>query len=303
MSLSFKHLLNTQQLNNIDIEKIITLSHQYKADFTAGKRAWNTHSSFILSTLFFEPSTRTRFSFESAMLRLGGKVISLENGASSSLTKGESLQDTARVISGYADITVIRHPDKGSSDIFAEYSSIPVINGGDGSNQHPSQSLADLFTIKYSCETLDNLTIGIVGDLKHSRTVYSLLYLLSGYTNNTFILTSHPLCRLSIEKINILKSRGGNIIETEELNLTNIDALYVVRVQKERFTNHDEYHSVKNKYVITKEMCENSKAIILHALPRINEIHSSVDSLPQALYFTQAHNAVFVRMALLTLLL
>lgn len=293
------NLLTSQQITVEKIETICNLA------FEIERNAKNFNSRLdgkILATLFFEPSTRTRFSFESAMQRLGGKILTLEQGASSSASKGETLADTARIMSAYADAVVIRHPQVGSAEEFAKYSQIPVINGGDGSNQHPTQALTDIFTIRKEKGRLDNLKIVFVGDIKHSRTVFALAQLLSMYPNNEFHFIAHNSCQISDEKLEILQKTGAKCFKSDVLDdiLPNADVLYVTRTQKERFSSESEYEAVKDRYIITKEMVEKfADLVIMHPLPRIYEILPEVDDLPQAKYFQQARNAVFVRMAIL----
>ena len=304
--LSFRHLLESSDIKINDLTQILSLAGRYHQEARSGVRRWHDCQDYILATLFFEPSTRTRFSFESAMLRLGGQIISLEQGMSSSLKKGESLSDTGRVMSGYADLIVMRHAEAGSVAALAAQARVPVINGGDGANQHPTQSLADLYTIHLEKGRLDNLTIGIAGDLKYSRTVHSLMTLMSLYPNNNFILISHPSLRLEPAKKQALEKSGCKVIETTNLTKVTreLDVLYVTRVQEERFPNREEYQAVKDEFCIRPETLATAKPdmILMHALPRVNEIHPAVDDLPQAKYFEQASRAVFVRMALLSLL-
>jgi len=292
------NLLTSSQITVEKIETICSLA------FEIERNTKNFNSRLegkILATLFFEPSTRTRFSFESAMQRLGGKILTLEQGASSSASKGETLADTAKIMSAYADCVVLRHPQVGSAEEFAKYSQIPVINGGDGSNQHPTQGLTDVFTILKEKGRLHNLKIVFVGDLKHSRTVFALAQLLSMYPNNEFHFIAHNSCQISDEKLQILeKSAQCFKGETLEGTLENASVLYVTRTQKERFSSESEYDLVKDRYIITKKMVEQFvDLIIMHPLPRIYEILPEVDDLPHAKYFQQAHNAVFVRMAIL----
>lgn len=304
--LSFQHLLSAAAVTAADLSQILSLTKRYHEENQGGIRRRTDGQEHILATLFFEPSTRTRFSFETAMLRLGGQVISLEQGLSSSAKKGESLEDTGRIVSGYADIVVVRHPDIGSAAAFARHATVPVINGGDGAGEHPTQSLADLYTIQHEKGRLDNLSIGIVGDLKNSRTVHSLLTMLALYPQNTFTLISHPSLRLDADYKQALHKKGCTLLETEDLTaaLPNLDVLYVTRVQAERFSAPQEYDAVKDAYCIRPETLTIAKPdmILMHPLPRVNEIDPAVDAMPQAKYFAQAERAVFVRMALLTLM-
>jgi aspartate carbamoyltransferase catalytic subunit len=304
--LSFRHLLESSDVSKNDLTHILALAAQYHQQAKNGMRGWTDCQGYILATLFFEPSTRTRFSFESAMLRLGGQVLTLEQGMSSSLKKGESMHDTGRIVSGYADMIVMRHANAGSPHALAKGAIVPVINGGDGPNQHPTQSLADLYTIQLEKGRLDNLTIGIAGDLKYSRTVHSLTELMSLYPNNKFVLISHPSLRLAADKRKELEKNGCTVKETDKLTdvIGDLDVLYVTRVQEERFAYPEEYAEVKDAFRISREGLAKAKPTltVMHPLPRVNEIDADVDALPQARYFEQASRAVFVRMALLSLI-
>jgi aspartate carbamoyltransferase catalytic subunit len=259
-----------------------------------------------LTTAFFEPSTRTRLSFESAMLRLGGQVSSIQYGGSSSSEKGESLQDMGRVLSGYADIVAMRHPVNGSVATFAGSARVPVINAGDGSNQHPTQALLDLYTILVEKGRLDGLTIGFIGDLKYGRTVHSLISLLQHYQVKCCFI-SHPLLALPESIKRSLTDGGHSFQEYEEIGeaLPQVDVLYVTRVQKERCADAREYEQSNRNYQLNRDALRRSKPdlILLHPLPRLQEIHTELDSDPRAKYFRQAENGVYVRMALLALLL
>ena len=304
-SLSFRNLLDANQISKEDALSILSLAKEYHEGFLKGKRQWDICHGNILAALFFEPSTRTRFSFETAMLRLGGQVISLENEATTSIKKGETLADTARIMSGYADMIVIRHPKEHSVASFAEYSSVPVINAGDGANQHPTQALVDLYTIYREKGRLENLTIGFIGDLKYSRTVFCLLTILGHYKNN-YIFITPPSLRISDERKKVLATHSSNIREAENLDevIGELDILYATRVQGERISTKEEYDAVKDSYCIGKKDLVKAKKniIIMHPLPRVNEIHPEVDTLPNAKYFEQAFNGVFARMALLSLM-
>lgn len=258
----------------------------------------------VIASLFFEPSTRTQLSFATAMQRLGGQVIGFSGTEGSSLVKGESLQDTAKVVEKYADIIVIRHPLEGSARWVADTVSIPVINAGDGANQHPTQTLTDLFTIQKFQARLDDLKIGLVGDLKYGRTVHSLALSLTRFRQITLRLISPENLRMPPA---ITRELDGVVpyVETADLDLRELDVVYVTRIQKERFPDIEEYEKVKGAYVIDLNACEQLRrdAILLHPLPRVDEIAPEVDSLPQAKYFEQSENGVPVRMALLKLLL
>lgn len=304
--LSFRHLIEAGQIQESDIEKLISLAEKYRN--TDAKKILNEGGcrGLILASLFFEPSTRTRFSFETAMLKLGGQITTLEQASSSSATKGESLADTARIISSYADMVVMRHPAVESVSEFAKYSAVPVINAGDGSNQHPTQSLVDLYTIFCEKKRLNNLNIGVLGDLKYGRAPRSLLSVLSKYSNNNFVLISHPSLAIGEEKKYELKKSNSTFEETTDLKsvINSLDILYVTRVQKERFKDEAEYDKVKNLYQVNKKILEKVKSdmIIMHPLPRVNEIDIEVDAMPNAKYFMQAKYGLFLRMALLSLM-
>ena len=306
IELTFRHLIEAGQIEKSDIDKLFLLAEKYRN--SDAKKILNEGDcrGYILASLFFEPSTRTRFSFETAMLKLGGQIATLEQGASSSATKGESLADTARIISSYADMIVMRHPTIESVAEFARYSSVPVINAGDGANQHPTQSLVDLYTIYCEKKSLNGLKIGLLGDLKYGRAPRSLLTVLSKYSNNHFTLISHPSLSVGPEKTEELKRSGCSFVETSNLEdvINDLDILYVTRVQKERFKDEAEYNKVKNAYQINKKILQNVKndMIIMHPLPRVNEIYTEVDTMPQAKYFEQAEYGLYVRMALLSLM-
>ena len=262
----------------------------------------------LLATLFYEPSTRTRFSFEAAMLRLGGQVIGFSEPNSSSVAKGESIADTIRTISCYADVAVMRHPKEGAPRVAANSTDMPVINAGDGGHQHPTQTLTDLLTIRRTLGTFENITVGCCGDLKFGRTVHSLIKALSRYKNVKFVLISPE--ELSVPDYVKKEVLIKNNIEFKEVRtmqeaLGEVDVLYMTRVQRERFFNEDDYIRLKDTYILDKEKMELAKKdmIVLHPLPRVNEISTEVDSDPRAKYFEQAKNGMFVRMALIMSLL
>ncbi len=262
----------------------------------------------VLATCFYEPSTRTRLSFESAMLRLGGTVLGFASADSSSAAKGESVSDTIRIISGYADICAMRHPKEGAPLVAASKSLIPVINAGDGGHQHPTQTLTDLFTIRSLEGKIENLTIGLCGDLKFGRTVHSLINALVRYPNISFILISPEELRVpSYIREDVLKANHIPFTEVERLEeaMPKLDILYMTRVQKERFFNEEDYLRMKGYYILDKEKMELGKKnmLVLHPLPRVNEISVEVDDDPRAAYFKQARYGVFIRMALILRLL
>ncbi len=261
-----------------------------------------------LATLFFEPSTRTRLSFEAAMYELGGQVLGFSEANSSSASKGESVADTARTVSCYADIIAMRHPKEGAPLVASMASSVPIINAGDGGHNHPTQTLTDLLTIKREKGRLDNLTVGFCGDLKFGRTVHSLIEALSRYTGIEFVLISpEELTLPGYLKKGILSHDGIKYTETTNLEevMPKLDILYMTRVQRERFFNEEDYLRLKDSYILTPEKLQNAKPdlSILHPLPRVNEIHTSVDSDPRACYFRQVLNGKYIRMALILKLL
>jgi len=269
----------------------------YRGDYLKGK---------VLGSLFFEPSTRTRLSFDSAMKRLGGTVIGFSDSKGTSAEKGESLVDTIRVVEGYCDCILIRHPLEGAARLAAESTTLPVVNGGDGSNQHPTQTFLDIYTIKKHMGRLDNLTIVLMGDLQYGRTVHSLAETLAKY-NPKFYLVSPPSLVMpryiidELEEAKVFYKEVEDILEVE----TAIDVIYATRIQKERFPDLMEYDKVKNAYLLNRETLRKLKgeSAIMHPLPRCNEISMDVDSYPGSIYFGQAHNGVIVRMALLSLLM
>ena len=260
----------------------------------------------VVATLFFEPSTRTRLSFESAASYLGAKVIGFTDAASSSVKKGESLNDTILTVSKYSDIIVMRHPREGSARYASEVSPVPIINAGDGANQHPTQTLLDLYSIRKTQGSLENLHVTFVGDLKYGRTVHSLVIALCNF-NATFHLVSPVELKLPSYVKRHIKERKLNYYQYTELNeaISKSDILYMTRVQKERFSDPIEYERVKNAYILRNSMLEDAKENmkVLHPLPRVNEINEDVDPNPKAYYFQQAQNGVYVRQALLTSIL
>ena len=261
-----------------------------------------------LATLFFEPSTRTRMSFEAAMYELGGNVLSMTDAATSSAAKGESVADTAKVISCYADIIAMRHPKEGAAYVAAMNADIPVINAGDGGHCHPTQTLADLLTIRREKGGFENLTVGLCGDLKFGRTVHSLINALSRYAGVRFVLISPEELKLpSYVKKDVLEKKGIPYTQTTDLEkvMPELDILYMTRVQKERFFNEEDYLRLKDSYILTPEKLKTAKAdlCIMHPLPRVNEISVAVDQDPRACYFKQVLNGKYMRMALILKLL
>lgn len=299
-----KHLISPLDFTTQELDKLFELA----ADIEK-KPATYAHAcdGKILATCFYEPSTRTRLSFESAMIRLGGQVIGFSDAGSSSASKGESVSDTIRVISGYADICAMRHPKEGAATVASEKSLIPVINAGDGGHQHPTQTLTDLLTIKNLKGRLDNFTIGLCGDLKFGRTVHSLIHALVRYPGVRFLFISPEELRIPDYIIEELKEHNipyEEVIRLEDV-LPELDLLYMTRVQRERFFNEEDYVRLKDFYILTKDKMELAKddMLILHPLPRVNEIDVEVDDDPRAAYFKQAQYGVYVRMALIMTLL
>jgi aspartate carbamoyltransferase catalytic subunit len=260
----------------------------------------------VIATLFFEPSTRTRLSFESAVNRLGGKIIGFSDTASSSSTKGETLKDTIKTVSNYSDLIVMRHPIEGSARYASEVASVPVVNAGDGANQHPTQTLLDLYSIQKTQGSLENLNLFIVGDLKYGRTVHSLLMAMALF-RATYYFISPPELRIPQEYKLFLDQHGLKYYELSDFkeSISEADILYVTRVQKERFSDPIEYEKTKNAYVLRNKMLQNTRSNlrILHPLPRVSEIDTDVDDNEKAYYFTQALNGVYTRQAILSLIL
>ncbi len=299
-----KHLLSPQDLSVEELSDLLALAHDISINPTKYNHVCNGKK---LATLFYEPSTRTRLSFESAMINLGGSVLGFSSADSSSAAKGESVSDTIRVISCYADICAMRHPKEGAPMVAASKSTIPVINAGDGGHQHPTQTLTDLMTICELRGSLDNFTIGLCGDLKFGRTVHSLIHSLIRYNNIKFILISPKELRVPDYMIETLKDNNIPYKEVEKLEdvMTELDILYMTRVQRERFFNEDDYLRMKDFYILDKAKMELAKSdmYVLHPLPRVNEISVEIDDDPRAAYFKQVQFGVYVRMALIMTLL
>ncbi len=299
-----KHLLSPQDLSVEELSDLLALAHDISINPTKYNHVCNGKK---LATLFYEPSTRTRLSFESAMINLGGSVLGFSSADSSSAAKGESVSDTIRVISCYADICAMRHPKEGAPMVAASKSTIPVINAGDGGHQHPTQTLTDLMTICELRGSLDNFTIGLCGDLKFGRTVHSLIHSLIRYNNIKFILISPKELRVPDYMTETLKDNNIPYKEVEKLEdvMTELDILYMTRVQRERFFNEDDYLRMKDFYILNKAKMELAKSdmYVLHPLPRVNEISVEIDDDPRAAYFKQVQFGVYVRMALIMTLL
>jgi len=299
-----KDILNTVQFSLQELNLIMNTAANFERRVKNGEVIRDMEGK-VVASLFFEPSTRTRLSFETAINRLGSRVISMANAASSSVAKGESLADTIRTIDGYVDVIVMRHPMKGAAQLAADNASHPVINGGDGTGQHPTQALLDLYTIRKEKGILGGQTITFLGDLKNGRTVHSLGYFMA-LCKNKMIFVSPESLKMPVEITSDLRSRGAEIEETEDVEkaLSVSDMVYVTRVQRERFENSEDYEKVKGVYIINREIINRAKKgiTILHPLPRVNEISTDVDDYEGAAYFRQAHNGLYVRMALLALI-
>lgn len=300
-----RHLMNPLDFSVEELDKLFALADDIEKD--PAKYAHKCDGK-ILATCFYEPSTRTRLSFETAMTRLGGRVIGFSDAASSSASKGESVSDTIRIISCYADICAMRHPKEGAPMVAAEKSLIPVINAGDGGHQHPTQTLTDLLTIRSLKGRLDNMTIGLCGDLKFGRTVHSLIHALVRYPGIRFVLISPEELKLpSYIKNDVLDRQNIPYEEVVRLEdaLPDLDILYMTRVQKERFFNEEDYVRMKDFYILDNKKMELAKddMYILHPLPRVNEIATEVDNDPRAAYFKQVQYGVYIRMALILTLL
>lgn len=300
-----RHLLSPMDFSTDELYKLLELASDIEKNPEKYKHICEGKK---LATLFYEPSTRTRLSFESAMLNLGGSVLGFSSADSSSAAKGESVSDTIRIISCYADICAMRHPKEGAPMVAASKSSIPVINAGDGGHQHPTQTLTDLLTIHSLKGRLTNLKIGLCGDLKFGRTVHSLINALSRYENISFVLISPDELRIpDYIREDVLDANNIAYEEVENLEeaMASLDILYMTRVQRERFFNEDDYIRLKDRYILTKDKMNyaNKDMLILHPLPRVNEISVEVDDDPRAVYFKQVQYGVYVRMALILTLL
>lgn len=300
-----RHLMSPLDFSVEELDKLLDLANDIEA---RPEKYAHKCDGKKLATCFYEPSTRTRLSFEAAMLNLGGSVLGFHSADSSSASKGESVSDTIRVISCYADICAMRHPKEGAPLVASEKSRIPVINAGDGGHQHPTQTLADLLTIRSIKGRLNNITIGFCGDLKFGRTVHSLINALIRYDNVRIVLISPEELKVpDYVRDDVLRANNIEFKEVEKLEdaMGELDVLYMTRVQKERFFNEEDYVRLKDFYILTKEKMELAKddMIVLHPLPRVNEISVDVDDDPRACYFRQAQYAVYVRMALILTLL
>lgn len=305
MEIKMRHVINISDLSVEEIDQLLDVAD----DIIANREKYaEVCRHKTLATLFFEPSTRTRLSFEAAMLQLGGNVLGFSEASSSSAAKGESVADTVSVVSGYADIIAMRHPKEGAPLVASTHSLVPIINAGDGGHHHPTQTLTDLCTIRREKGRLDNLTVGFCGDLKFGRTVHSLIEAMSRYEGIKFVLISPDELKLpSFVKDTFIKEKGIEYKQVSSLEdvIGELDILYMTRVQQERFFNEEDYLRLRDTYILTKEKLDEARddMIILHPLPRVNEISTAVDSDPRACYFKQAHNGKFMRMALIMKLL
>ena len=300
-----RHIIDASDLSVEELSTIVNLALKMNAD---PEKFSNLCKGKILATLFYEPSTRTRLSFESAMLRMGGSVIGFSDAETSSVKKGENIADTIRALSNYAHIVVMRHPREGAPLLASQYSRVPVINGGDGGHQHPTQTLTDILTIKYYKKDIRDIKIAICGDLLFGRTVHSLLKTLSRFPNIEFVLISPSELRIPYHlKNSIIEKHNVKIFETTSLeeHINDVNVLYMTRIQKERFFSEDEYIKLKGSYILTPEKLKHARKdlLLMHPLPRVNEISYEVDMDPRAKYFEQARLGVFARMALIALLL
>ena len=296
-----KHLVSITDFTKENYLRILELAAEFEK-----KPRQDILNGYVISTLFFEPSTRTRLSFETAINGLGGKVIGFSDSGATSSSKGETLHDTIKMVSNYADLIVMRHPLEGSARLASEVSSVPIVNAGDGANQHPSQTLLDMYSILKTQGALENMKIFMVGDLKYGRTVHSLLQAMSKFNPTFYFISPDELkmpsvYKLFLDEIGIKYHEGKNFTE----HLPEADIIYMTRVQQERFTDPIEYERVKNAYILRRDMLKDCKKTmkVLHPLPRVNEIHTDVDESPHAYYFDQARNGVFVRMAIITSIL
>ena len=296
-----KNLISIQDFSKDEILHILDVAKEFEKDreqnFLAGK---------VVACLFFEPSTRTRLSFEAAVNRLGARVIGFPDNKNTSQSKGETLEDTIRIVSGYADMIVMRHPSEGAAAVAASVASVPVVNPGDGTNQHPTQTLLDLFAIRETQGRLDHLTVNMVGDLKYGRTVHSLSEAMSLF-EPTFIFTAPEELKMPGKYLNFLDEKGIPYTQTQSLEayINDCDILYMTRVQQERFAFKEDYEKVKDVYELNAAMLRNVRPNmkVLHPLPRVSEIHTDVDTTPYAYYFEQATGGMYVRMAVIAYLL
>jgi aspartate carbamoyltransferase catalytic subunit len=296
-----KNLVSITDFSKEEYLRILELAAEFEK-----KPRQDILKGYVIATLFFEPSTRTRLSFETAINALGGRVIGFSDSGATSASKGETLHDTIKMVSNYADLIVMRHPLEGSARLASEVSSVPIVNAGDGANQHPSQTLLDMYSMLKTQGTLNDLKIFMVGDLKYGRTVHSLLQAMSEFSTTFHFISPDELKMPASYKL-YLEKKGLNYHERSDLteSLHEADIIYMTRVQQERFTDPIEYERVKNAYILHRDMLKGCKETmkVLHPLPRVNEIHTDVDASPHAYYFDQARNGVYVRMAIISSIL
>lgn len=305
MDFKGRDILSTEDITKEEILEILKVSAGME-DLVRSQGVSDILADKVVAVLFLEPSTRTRLSFETALKRLGAKVITVADAKTSSASKGETLADMARVVDGYADCIVVRQPQIGGAKVMADAVDIPVINGGDGAGQHPTQALLDLYTIQKEKGRLEDLTISMVGDLKYGRTVHSLAYALANFKPRGFIFCAPDALQIQGDILMDMQDKGISCKKTSSIiDALHADVFYMTRIQQERFDNASDYYNLKGSYVLTKDIIRQAERdiIIMHPLPRVDEITTDVDGLPNAAYFRQAHNGLFVRMALLALVL
>ena len=296
-----KSLVSINDFSKEEFTRVLDLAAEFEKNPIR-----DTLRDHVIATLFFEPSTRTRLSFETAINRLGGRVVGFSDSSSTSTSKGETLKDSIRIVSNYSDLIVMRHPLEGAARLASEYASVPIINAGDGANQHPTQTLLDMYSIRKTQGKLDNLNIFLVGDLKYGRTVHSLLMAMAEF-NTTFYFIAPDELRMPEEYKVYLDKKGLKYVESKDFNahIDQADIIYMTRVQQERFTDPIEYERVKNVYILQRSMLDGARENmkVLHPLPRVNEIALDVDEAPQAYYFQQALNGVYTRQAIISYIL
>lgn len=296
-----KSLVSINDFSKEEFTRVLDLAAEFEKNPIR-----DTLRDHVIATLFFEPSTRTRLSFETAINRLGGRVVGFSDSSSTSTSKGETLKDSIRIVSNYSDLIVMRHPLEGAARLASEYASVPIINAGDGANQHPTQTLLDMYSIRKTQGKLDNLNIFLVGDLKYGRTVHSLLMAMAEF-NTTFYFIAPDELRMPEEYKVYLDKKGLKYVESKDFNahIDQADIIYMTRVQQERFTDPIEYERVKNVYILQRSMLDGARdnMKVLHPLPRVNEIALDVDEAPQAYYFQQALNGVYTRQAIISYIL
>jgi aspartate carbamoyltransferase catalytic subunit len=305
MNFEGKDILSTENMTKEEILEILRVGAKME-EMCKTRHVSDLLADKVVAVLFLEPSTRTRLSFETAIKRLGARAITVADAKTSSTAKGETLADTARTVEGYVDCIVVRQPQIGGAQIMADAVKIPVINGGDGAGQHPTQALLDLYTIQKERGTLERLKIAMVGDLKYGRTVHSLSYALSPFSPDEYIFCAPDALQMPDHIVEDIKKKGITCSTTTSVKeALKADVLYMTRIQRERFTNPAEYEKLKGSYILTREILRKGKedVTVMHPLPRVDEINTDVDELPNAAYFRQAHNGVFVRMALLALVM